>query len=119
MLLFLPIPLRPQPQAARPPLPTSGMEALSDLVRQCWDADPQKRPEFKEVVVVLKKLRQDLVENPSSIVWIESTHPDSPVGCMIRADSAPELLESVKKKGKRWSILGLVSKTFNSLATKT
>lgn len=97
-------------QAARPPHPTSGMAALSDLVRQCWDTDAQKRPDFKEIVLVLKKLQRDLVEDPSSVVWIESA-TDQPVSCMLRAESAPELLESAKKKGKRWRIFGRVSKT--------
>lgn len=105
-------------QAARPPLPTSGMAALSTLIRQCWDADAQKRPEFKDIVLILKKLRRDLAEDPSSIAWIESA-PDQPVGCMVRAESALELLELAEKKGKRWRIFGRMSETFNYLGTKS
>lgn len=34
----------------RPTIPNGIPESLSELMRECWDKDPEKRPEFTEIV---------------------------------------------------------------------
>eukprot|EP01130_Rhizamoeba_saxonica_P007432 TRINITY_DN3008_c0_g3_i2.p1 TRINITY_DN3008_c0_g3~~TRINITY_DN3008_c0_g3_i2.p1 ORF type:complete len:731 (-),score=149.10 TRINITY_DN3008_c0_g3_i2:1261-3369(-) len=38
---------------SRPPLPDFCPEDLADLIRECWDGNPDLRPEFSEIVVRL------------------------------------------------------------------
>ncbi|KAK9056407.1 hypothetical protein SSX86_027498 [Deinandra increscens subsp. villosa] len=39
----------------RPPLPASCQPALAHLIKQCWAAEPSKRPDFTEIVQALDK----------------------------------------------------------------
>ncbi|KAG9160640.1 hypothetical protein Leryth_027523 [Lithospermum erythrorhizon] len=39
----------------RPDLPKNCPSALADLMKQCWDADPNKRPEMRSVVETLRE----------------------------------------------------------------
>ncbi|XP_076959447.1 serine/threonine/tyrosine-protein kinase HT1-like [Bidens hawaiensis] len=39
----------------RPPVPASCQPALAHLIKQCWAAEPSKRPDFTEIVQALEK----------------------------------------------------------------
>ena len=60
--------IRPCPQAlVTQPLPHKRWDpALVALMRSCWDADHQKRPEFREVVPQLTRLRDTETEVEAS-----------------------------------------------------
>jgi len=37
----------------RPPLPPDCLESLRKLIERCWDKDPSRRPNFRELIVML------------------------------------------------------------------
>lgn len=41
-------------------------QALKDLVVQCWDADPEKRPNFEQIIIILEGLLKKIPREPSS-----------------------------------------------------
>lgn len=41
-------------------------QALKDLVVQCWDADPEKRPNFEQVITILEGLLKKIPRETSS-----------------------------------------------------
>ena len=47
---------------ARPPLPPSCPEALSELVSLCWHPIPSKRPSFADILAYLENLRASYSE---------------------------------------------------------
>ncbi|KLL02867.1 MAG: hypothetical protein MRECE_40c006 [Mycoplasmataceae bacterium CE_OT135] len=51
--------LRPKFQIKIPPL-------LEDLIKKCWDADPQKRPTANELERTLRKWQEEIKESSSS-----------------------------------------------------
>ncbi|CAI9301911.1 unnamed protein product [Lactuca saligna] len=44
----------------RPSIPRHCPRSLAKLMEQCWDMDPTKRPEMKEVVVILEEIKKSL-----------------------------------------------------------
>ena len=42
------------------------MQALKDLVVRCWDANPEKRPDFEEVISILDALLKTIPREQSS-----------------------------------------------------
>ncbi|XVE57132.1 hypothetical protein DITRI_Ditri04bG0066800 [Diplodiscus trichospermus] len=49
---------------ARPPLPSSCPLAFSHLINRCWSSNPEKRPQFNEIVSILESYAESLEENP-------------------------------------------------------
>ena len=47
-------------QHAIPPIPPDCPEVLSHLMHQCWSRNPSKRPDFTEIVHVLKAMDRDI-----------------------------------------------------------
>ncbi|KAJ6845569.1 serine/threonine-protein kinase HT1-like [Iris pallida] len=50
---------------ARPPLPASFPAALSHLISRCWVTNPDKRPQFEEIVSILESYKESYEEDPS------------------------------------------------------
>ncbi|KAJ1282913.1 hypothetical protein BS78_03G087800 [Paspalum vaginatum] len=50
---------------ARPPLPDSCPVAISHLIIQCWATNPDKRPQFDDIVAILESYKEALDEDPS------------------------------------------------------
>ncbi|KAK8655888.1 hypothetical protein V6N13_108453 [Hibiscus sabdariffa] len=49
---------------ARPPLPSSCPPAFSHLINRCWSSNPEKRPQFDEIVSILETYAESLEEDP-------------------------------------------------------
>ncbi|KAK3160106.1 hypothetical protein QOZ80_1BG0055250 [Eleusine coracana subsp. coracana] len=50
---------------ARPPLPASCPVAISHLITQCWATNPDRRPQFDDIVAILESYKEALDEDPS------------------------------------------------------
>jgi hypothetical protein len=51
-------------QNARPPLPASCPVAISHLITQCWATNPDRRPQFDDIVAILESYKQAHDEDP-------------------------------------------------------
>ncbi|XP_039025508.1 serine/threonine/tyrosine-protein kinase HT1-like [Hibiscus syriacus] len=49
---------------ARPPLPSSCPLAFCHLINRCWSSNPDKRPQFDEIVLILERYTESLEEDP-------------------------------------------------------
>ncbi|KAI9087647.1 hypothetical protein K1719_030517 [Acacia pycnantha] len=49
---------------ARPPLPADCPKAFSLLINRCWSSNPDKRPNFDEIVSILEMYSESLEEDP-------------------------------------------------------
>ncbi|XP_076905179.1 serine/threonine-protein kinase 52-like [Bidens hawaiensis] len=59
----------------RPTIPVNCPRSLAQLIEQCWDTDPKKRPEMKDVVVEL----EDIIKSEG---WqTSSTNHNGPYDC--------------------------------------
>lgn len=47
-------------QGLRPDLPKNAHPKLLDLMRRCWDAEPENRPPFTEIKVELENLLEEV-----------------------------------------------------------
>ncbi|KAK6123486.1 hypothetical protein DH2020_042775 [Rehmannia glutinosa] len=61
---------------ARPPLPSSCPTAFRRLIHRCWSSNPNKRPQFDEIVSVLERYAESLEQDPEFF----STY-EPPEGC--------------------------------------
>ncbi|KAM3283177.1 hypothetical protein P3S67_026822 [Capsicum chacoense] len=43
-------------KSRRPEIPNTWPSSLADIMKQCWDDDPKKRPEMQEVVLMLEAI---------------------------------------------------------------
>ncbi|KAB2090176.1 hypothetical protein ES319_A03G107100v1 [Gossypium barbadense] len=50
-------------QDARPLLPSSCPLAFSHLINRCWSSNPEKRPQFEEIVSILESYAESLEED--------------------------------------------------------
>ncbi|KAL3824825.1 hypothetical protein ACJIZ3_020854 [Penstemon smallii] len=48
----------------RPPLPPSCPTAFCRLIHRCWSSNPEKRPQFEEIVSILESYTESLEQNP-------------------------------------------------------
>ncbi|GAB2251634.1 hypothetical protein Droror1_Dr00004481 [Drosera rotundifolia] len=49
---------------ARPPLPPNCPRTLSDLIKRCWAANPERRPHFDEIVSILEFYTESFEKDP-------------------------------------------------------
>ncbi|KAL6524459.1 hypothetical protein OROHE_016130 [Orobanche hederae] len=63
---------------ARPPLPTSCPTAFCRLIHRCWSSNPDKRPQFDEIVSMLQSYAESLEQDSE---FFSTNEP--PDGCTI------------------------------------
>jgi serine/threonine protein kinase len=65
-------------QGLRPELDYKVPREISDIIKQCWDADPLKRPKAKEICELFEKLKNPyLTFSSSTDVLSYTTHPQA------------------------------------------
>lgn len=76
---------------ARPPLPASCPLAMSHLISQCWATNPERRPQFDDIVAILESYKEALDEDPSFFLSYippplqhQNQHQQSLLGCFPR-----------------------------------
>ncbi|PHT99918.1 hypothetical protein BC332_29706 [Capsicum chinense] len=68
-------------KSRRPEIPNTCPSALANIMKQCWEDDPKKRPEMQEVVLMLEvidtqkksKVLNLNIDNMSIQIWKDST----------------------------------------------
>ena len=62
-------------ESVRPPFPDGIPSTYQQLVEECWQDDPDKRPQFEEIVDALSEMEKNLTEE--EISWFEAPlgHP--------------------------------------------
>ena len=71
-------------QDARPPLPASCPQAFSHLINRCWSTNPDKRPQFEEIVSLLESYKGSFEEDPSFFLWYKPIQHKTLVRCLPR-----------------------------------
>uniref|UniRef100_A0A2P2LTC2 Serine/threonine-protein kinase HT1-like isoform X2 n=1 Tax=Rhizophora mucronata TaxID=61149 RepID=A0A2P2LTC2_RHIMU len=54
-------------QGLRPDLPQDAHPRLLDLMQRCWEAIPEKRPSFSEILVELEAFLQEAEETTEAL----------------------------------------------------
>ncbi|XP_058087656.1 serine/threonine/tyrosine-protein kinase HT1-like [Magnolia sinica] len=72
---------------ARPPLPTACPLAFSHLISQCWSTNPDKRPQFEEIVSVLESYTESLEQDPTFFSTYKPTQHQTLLRCFPRCIS--------------------------------
>ncbi|KAL4205019.1 hypothetical protein AMTRI_Chr01g112650 [Amborella trichopoda] len=57
---------------ARPPLPANCPLALGRFIRRCWSSNPDKRPDFEEIVSILESYNESLEQDPTFFSYASS-----------------------------------------------
>ena len=47
-------------QGLRPTIPKSTNPKLSELLEKCWKQDPNERPEFSEITIILQDILKEV-----------------------------------------------------------
>lgn len=82
-------------QNARPPLPSDCPVALSHLINRCWSSNPDKRPHFDEIVMILESYSDALDRDPDFFL---SYKPPSGLSIIFRC------LPTLKSRNKSSSL---------------
>lgn len=67
---------------ARPPLPTECPEAVSYLINRCWSSNPDKRPHFDEIVIVLESYAESFDQDPDFFSSFKPFHGRKLLRCL-------------------------------------
>ncbi|KAJ3679261.1 hypothetical protein LUZ60_017272 [Juncus effusus] len=62
-------------RGARPVVPADCYPALANLMSRCWDTDPDVRPTFAEIVVILEEIEKEVFTNVRSARFRCCMHP--------------------------------------------
>ncbi|MQM19880.1 hypothetical protein Taro_052893, partial [Colocasia esculenta] len=73
---------------ARPPIPSTCPPALRHLISQCWTTNPDKRPQFDHIVMILESYIECLEQDPGSFLSQKPVEPHSLLGCFPRCVAA-------------------------------
>ncbi|KAF6175834.1 hypothetical protein GIB67_003322 [Kingdonia uniflora] len=72
---------------ARPPLPTACPMAFSYLITRCWSTNPDKRPDFDEIVSILEWYRDAFEDDPAFFFSYRPSQYQPFLGCIPRCMS--------------------------------
>ncbi|KAG1665619.1 hypothetical protein FOA52_011450 [Chlamydomonas sp. UWO 241] len=76
----------------RPDFPPGGLTAYTELAQRCWDADPDARPTFDEILVALRTMRRQHVP-------LHSSHTDMPTAADGREGGPPSSSRNSRASG--------------------
>ncbi|KAL7098555.1 hypothetical protein ACP275_09G024400 [Erythranthe tilingii] len=79
---------------ARPPLPSSCPTAFRNLINRCWSSNPDKRPQFDEIVGILERYSESLERDPQFFSSYEPRESNALTRCIpkcITARRSPSL----------------------------
>jgi hypothetical protein len=60
-------------EGTRPQLPPDCHSQLSNLIQQCWDGNPDKRPKFEEICTTLRHIKRSLLTGMAKFVRMDDT----------------------------------------------
>ncbi|OAY83907.1 Serine/threonine-protein kinase HT1, partial [Ananas comosus] len=69
---------------ARPPLPATCPPALSHLISQCWATNPEKRPQFEDIVEILENYKNCFRNDPAFFLAYKPVQPQALLRCFPR-----------------------------------
>ncbi|KAL6006968.1 Serine/threonine-protein kinase ht1 [Asimina triloba] len=69
---------------ARPPLPANCPPAFSHLMNKCWSTNPDKRPQFEEIVSMLEDYSESLEQDPTFFTSHRPTQNHTLLRCFPR-----------------------------------
>ncbi|KAF3781391.1 Serine/threonine-protein kinase [Nymphaea thermarum] len=69
---------------ARPPIPATCPAAISSLINHCWASNPDKRPQFDEIVPILEDYVESLEQDPSFFLSYKATDYNKIFSCFPR-----------------------------------
>ncbi|OAY84804.1 Serine/threonine-protein kinase HT1, partial [Ananas comosus] len=69
---------------ARPPLPATCPPALSHLISQCWATNPEKRPQFEDIVEILENYKNCFRNDPAFFLSYKPVQPQALLRCFPR-----------------------------------
>ncbi|ONK81320.1 uncharacterized protein A4U43_C01F27780 [Asparagus officinalis] len=72
---------------ARPPLPASCPKAFTHLINLCWSTNPDKRPQFEDIVSILESYKESFEEDPSFFSWYKPVQNHKLGRCLSRCIS--------------------------------
>ncbi|XWS37477.1 hypothetical protein CRYUN_Cryun19dG0046300 [Craigia yunnanensis] len=67
---------------ARPPLPSTCPPAFSHLINRCWSSNPDKRPQFDEIISILECYAESLEEDPEFFSTYKPSGDHSILKCL-------------------------------------
>ncbi|XP_051136815.1 serine/threonine/tyrosine-protein kinase HT1-like [Andrographis paniculata] len=67
---------------ARPPLPPSCPAAIRRLIHRCWSSNPDRRPQFVEIVGILERYTEALEDDPEFFSSYDPRENCSLLGCI-------------------------------------
>ncbi|WOL01222.1 serine/threonine-protein kinase HT1-like [Canna indica] len=70
----------------RPPLPASCPMAFRHLISKCWDTNPDRRPQFDEIVSLLESYKESLEADPLFFSSYEPVQSQTLFGCISSAN---------------------------------
>lgn len=92
---------------ARPPLPSSCPLAFSHLINRCWSSNPEKRPQFEEIVSILESYAESLEEDPEFFKTYKPSSGRTILRCLpkcITARLKPKSHSYLQPQPKLWII---------------
>lgn len=104
----------------RPPIPRTTPHAISRLMERCWDADPDKRPTFEEIVGLFKSGKLILNNADPNIFmdYIKETIGSDPVEVieeLIHKHQTKELIDTLLKEEFPSNAPSLAKKCWNEI----
>ncbi|KAL2935993.1 Serine/threonine-protein kinase HT1 [Bienertia sinuspersici] len=69
---------------ARPPMPSECPPALSHLIKKCWSSNPDKRPQFDDIVSILESYSESFERDPEFFSSLKPGHDRKFLCCVFK-----------------------------------